>query len=400
MAMLSALPPRAIIPAVENLTHSLLGAALAELTLPAGATPAQRRSFFAAGIVAANLPDADLVYTGITPEPLGYLLHHRGHTHTVVGLVAQAMLVGAVFLLPALRRRVGSLRGRLAVLVGVALLSHLVLDSWNSYGVHPFWPLDSRWYYLDSIFILEPWLWLLLGVAVTLNTRNSRGRVALGALLVALAVALVAMDMAPAAALIALAAGAVAFGVLLRRWTPRARAGAALAATASFVVLMLGAHAHVEAKAMAAIPAAVRAPVVDIVLSPQPGNPLCWRALAITANEGADRFHTTRGTVSVAGSAGCPDQRTAVEWEPPVSQSLARLRDRVNRDCWVRAWMQFGRAPELTERSISDLRYGDTGRENFSAMPLRSAREPSACPRNLTRWGLPRADLLRPVRAP
>ena len=58
--------------------------------MPADALPPERRLFYAAGIVAANLPDLDLFYTAVTPAPLGYLLHHRGHTHTLVGLVVQA----------------------------------------------------------------------------------------------------------------------------------------------------------------------------------------------------------------------------------------------------------------------------------------------------------------------
>jgi inner membrane protein len=381
---------------VENLTHSLVGATLAELALPPGATPAQRRTFFLTGIIAANLPDADLVYTGITPDPLGYLLHHRGHTHTVVGLVVQALLVGAVFLLPALRQHVGGLRRRLEALVALALASHLLLDSWNSYGVHPFWPLDSRWYYLDSIYILEPWLWLILGTAVVLNTRNARGRVGLGLLLVALPVALVAMGMAPVATLPALVVAAAAFGRLLWRSSPHRPASTALVGTASYVVLMIGVHAHVERRAVAALPAVVRGPVLDMVLSPQPANPLCWSAFAITTNGGAGVFHMTRGTIAALGAAGCPDQHAAAAWDAPVSQSLAQLRDRVDRDCWVRAWMQFGRAPQLDDRAISDLRYGGSGRANFSAMPLRTLPEGASCPRNLTRWGMPRADLLGP----
>ena len=40
--------------AVENITHSLVGATLAELALPASASPDQRRLFFTAGIVAAT----------------------------------------------------------------------------------------------------------------------------------------------------------------------------------------------------------------------------------------------------------------------------------------------------------------------------------------------------------
>ena len=77
---------------MENLTHSLIGATLAELFVPRSASPAKRGLFFTVGVVAANLPDADLVYARITAPPLGYLLHHRGHTHTLIGA---AMLGGA-----------------------------------------------------------------------------------------------------------------------------------------------------------------------------------------------------------------------------------------------------------------------------------------------------------------
>ena len=371
-----------------------MGAALAELALPADATPTQRRTFFVTGIIAANLPDADLVYTGITPEPLGYLLHHRGHTHTVVGLVVQALLVGAVFLVPWMRRRVGPLRGRLAGLVAAALLSHLVLDSWNSYGVHPFWPVDGRWFYLDSIYILEPWIWLLLGAAAVWNTRHRIGRGALAVALVLLPIALVAMGMAPVGALIALAVAAAIYAASLRRRSARARSATALAAVMAFVLLMLGLHAHVESSASATIPVAARGDLVDLILSPEPANPLCWSALAITVDRTADRFQTTRGTISAIGSAGCPGRRTIAAWDPSVSQALTPLRQRVRSDCWVRAWMQFGRAPLLDERSVSDLRYGGATRGNFSAMPLRSPVDAAACPRNLTRWEMPRADLL------
>ncbi len=54
-----------------------------------------RTAFIRAGIVAANAPDVDLLYTGITEAPLGYLLHHRGHSHTLPGLVALGLVIWA-----------------------------------------------------------------------------------------------------------------------------------------------------------------------------------------------------------------------------------------------------------------------------------------------------------------
>lgn len=384
-----------IILPVENLTHSLLGAALAELTLPADATKTQRRLFFVAGVVAANLPDADLIYTRITPSPLGYLLHHRGHTHTVAGIAVLALVIGAVCLLPAIRRHVGALRARLWTLIALSLLGHLVLDSWNSYGVHPFWPLNMRWYYGDAIYILEPWLWLLLGVAATLNTRNDRGRMVLGAALGVLAGALAWFGMIPVGALVALALATAAVGGITRAWAPRTRSGVALGLVALFVATMFGVRQTVRANVLAALEPASRARVIDLVLSPQAANPLCWSALAVAKDEQAGEFVTTRGTATALLSSGCGASRRAdVEWAEPLHQSLAQLRELNRRDCSVRAWMQFGRAPEIGTRTIGDLRYGGATRDNFSTLELKADDQASACPPNVTRWGMPRADLL------
>jgi inner membrane protein len=183
---------------MDNLTHSLLGGALAHLALPRGADPPARRVFFAVGIVAANLPDIDLLFTGITPRPLGYLLHHRGHTHTLVGLLVGALLLaGVAWLVPTVRRLASPERRRLALLGAVALGSHLVLDSWNSYGVHPFYPFDRRWLYGDAVFIFEPWLWLLLGVALAANASGRWARILVSGLVVLPIVALTIRWAAP-----------------------------------------------------------------------------------------------------------------------------------------------------------------------------------------------------------
>ena len=70
------------------------------------ATPGYGRAAMILGVIAAELPDADLLYAGpvLGMGKLGYLLHHRGHTHTVVFAVAAALLLWGV----ALRRRHGA----------------------------------------------------------------------------------------------------------------------------------------------------------------------------------------------------------------------------------------------------------------------------------------------------
>ncbi len=85
---------------MDNLTHSLVGLALGELThrlLPAEPdaprASTRRRLLLTGAALASNFPDLDLVLTALAPAPLGYLLHHRGHTHTLLYALPQALVL-------------------------------------------------------------------------------------------------------------------------------------------------------------------------------------------------------------------------------------------------------------------------------------------------------------------
>jgi inner membrane protein len=379
---------------VDNLTHSLVGAALSELTLPPAASRGTRRTFFIAGVVAANLPDADLVYTRITAAPLGALLHHRGHTHTVVGIVLLGLAMAAVCALPRVRDSIGPSRARLWLLIALGLTSHLVLDSWNSYGVHPFWPVTGRWYYGDAVYILEPWLWVLLGAAAAINAWSRATRLLLILLLAALTLAATWMRVIPLVALGALVVAVAAFVVLSRRWAPPRRSAVSLALCAVYVAALFGVREVVRAEVTSTPPTSAYRRSVDLVLSPEPANPLCWSVLAIESDEAADAYAMTRGTATVLARGACGSMRAhAVEWDAPSVQPLSRLRGLYAGDCWVRAWLQFGRAPAIGDGRIGDLRYGGEGQRNFTSMPI-GPRPGGECPAYLTSWRPPRADLL------
>src|SRR5688500_7466514 len=88
--------------------------------------------------------------------------------------------------------------GWLLALSYLALYSHLFLDFLNNYGVRLLAPLEWRWFYGDAVFILDPWLWLVLGAGVWLARRRQTPQpagLALGAsagyVLVMLAAALI-----------------------------------------------------------------------------------------------------------------------------------------------------------------------------------------------------------------
>lgn len=400
---------------LDNITHSLVGVALSEVALRERAPTAQRRLFLAVGIVASNFPDLDLVYMGITPPPLGYLLHHRGHTHTILGLLPQGlMIVFLARLLPAARRLVPGDRLRLGALLAAGLFVHLLMDTSNSYGVHPFHPVDPRWYYGDAVFIFEPWLWLLPGVAVAWNGRSGVARVSIVGLLTLLPLGLARMGIVSIGSLGALFVAGIVLAWGARRLSARARAAAALAASAVFVAVLFTLSRRARAETIARLGPAISGEIVDVVLNANPASPQCWAVIAIEKDERGGEYVLHKGTLSLLPSwppptdcashrlAGAHDTRSSgggpLVWGAEIREPLERLRDLSERDCWVRAWLQFGRAPYFRDGEIADARFDNGRGDNFTAMTLRPEGEATRCPPNVTSWGIPREDLLEPSR--
>jgi membrane-bound metal-dependent hydrolase YbcI (DUF457 family) len=126
-----------------NSTHTLVGFALGR----AGFDRWSRRAVWTS-VIASNLPDIDSI-AGLFGTP-AYLAYHRGITHSLV-----AMPFLAVGLAAAMYRFTGNLV-RTSVVAFTALLSHLLLDYLNVYGVRPFLPFDATKFYGDTLFIIDP----------------------------------------------------------------------------------------------------------------------------------------------------------------------------------------------------------------------------------------------------
>jgi inner membrane protein len=169
---------------MDNLSHSLTGLAVGELVHrsvapepEAASQQVRRRMLLVSCWAASNFPDLDLVFTSLLPRPLGYLLHHRGHTHTLLFALPQALLLAALIWLlwPAARRLLatsGNARRALLYAITLGFLLHLSMDFLNSYGIHPIYPVDQRWLYGDMVFILEPVFWIATGVPLALMVKR------------------------------------------------------------------------------------------------------------------------------------------------------------------------------------------------------------------------------------
>jgi inner membrane protein len=117
--------------------------------------------------LAAEAPDLDVLWDFRGPV-LGFA-HHRGFTHSFLGLLLVAAAVtGFMYLVWLLRGRKTNVLGLaprwnlLFAFAYLAGLSHLLLDFTNNYGLRPLWPFSERWYSWDIVFIVEPALYLFL----------------------------------------------------------------------------------------------------------------------------------------------------------------------------------------------------------------------------------------------
>jgi inner membrane protein len=156
---------------MDPFTHLLTGACLARAGF-------NRKAAYATAVmvVAADLPDIDTLWA--IRGQVAALQHHRGWTHTFLGVPFEAAaVVGVAWLWHRWRSRdAKSTDNRkppaapvrwtwLYVCALVALLSHLALDWTNNYGLRPFFPFNPRWYAGSFVFIFEPVMFALLVMA-------------------------------------------------------------------------------------------------------------------------------------------------------------------------------------------------------------------------------------------
>jgi len=162
---------------MDGLTHSLLGLTSAKAGLA-------RWSPYATVvcILSANAPDIDVI-SGFFGGRWTLLHYHRGITHSIIGTLALGFLIPSIFYavdraIAQRRKRPPQIRYRgLLIASLIAAATHPLMDWTNNYGVRPLLPWSGKWFYGDLVFIIDPYIWLVLGGVVFLLTSNRRLKV-------------------------------------------------------------------------------------------------------------------------------------------------------------------------------------------------------------------------------
>jgi inner membrane protein len=367
---------------MDGLTHSLVGLTSAKAGLERWSPCAT-----IVCILSANAPDIDVI-SGLIGSRWTLLYYHRGITHSIIGSMALGFLIPSIFYavdraIARSRRHPARVRYRgLLIASLIAAATHPLMDWTNNYGVRPLLPWSGKWFYGDLVFIIDPYLWLVLGGAAFLLTSDRRLKI-IGWSVFGVVPTLLILGgpaqrgLTPTAVLVVRAIwilGLLAF--ILARWLNlqhRFEKSIAFAALA-FVVSYWGALALLH---YAAYENAFRRAdrfakekgehLVRVVAMPTAANPLRWQSVAET-DRAVYRFFV--GATTQAST-------TPERFEKPLGLS-EQLVSMASRDPRAQVLLGFARFPLAqvdgencigqTLVQFADLRYTEPGgsRGNFS----------------------------------
>lgn len=287
---------------MDNLTHSLVGLAASKAGL-------EKLSPYttAVSLLAANAPDIDIVVL-LFGDRWTFVQHHRGITHSIVGTLILALALPLIFylgegLIARVRRRGPKIKLKgLMIASLIVAATHPFMDWTNNYGIRPLLPLSSQWFYGDFVFIIDPFIWLIVGGAGFLLTSKTKLQIAFWLLLAGLLTTFVfimpaqrnvsvplalrvvwLISIATLVVLFTLRAsqrwgnkvGLIAFAILVLYWGTLASMHVAAATIARKQALAIASH-HTES-------------VTDVAAMPTIANPLQWSCVVET-DRAAYRF--------------------------------------------------------------------------------------------------------------
>lgn len=329
---------------MDPVAHTLFGATLAETglrRLTRYATPTL--------LIGVNLPDIDALATFLGRDTSLHL--RRGWTHGVLAMVVLPLvLAGCIWVWHRFRGREGP-APRWGWVVGLAYLStlsHPLLDWMNTYGVRLLMPFDDRWFYGDTLFIIDPWFWLLTAAGVVAARSSTRGAIIRWSILGGLASLLVlGVPLVPVGVKIVWVVG-VAAVIAIRKFAQahhQAVARAGLATLVLYICAAFGLARISESDAASGSPQQVQA-------NPMPGVPFQHRVVLVR-----DDYYE----VVPADGPTFRVQRQAPDAVVQAALSAPSVRG-------FTTWMRFPywtviERPDGWTVELRDLRYVDPGAE-------------------------------------
>lgn len=337
---------------MDPLAHTLFGASMAEAGL-------KRKTAMATAtlIIGANAPDIDAIAMLISNDYA--LFFRRGWTHGILALMIwpfllTGMMIGIDRLIEKWMQRRNRVREgppmRPLMLLGIAflgVLSHPLLDLLNTYGVRLLMPFNDTWFYGDTLFIIDPWFWLLTGAGVVLARSKSWGGIGGWILLGTATTALITTaDVVPLAVKVIWLAGL--FIIIIVRWSGRHRGATqpiafTLLATLLLYIGLMFAGSQITVSQARAQLADMDAEIQEVMANPLPARIFLRSGIA------ASESHYYQFTINWARP-----ESFELSGEPIPIEEPDRITQAAISSPEVRGFMNWIRFPAYEVRSLDD----------------------------------------------
>ncbi|MBC7386204.1 MAG: metal-dependent hydrolase [Cryobacterium sp.] len=263
---------------MDNISHTLIGVGFYRM-LP---KKYRKPESFWASTVGNNIPDSDVLQRFFPGgDDLDYIVHHRGYTHSFLFALPLGLAVGMV-VNRIFRKPAGS---RLGIFVGMfAAILHILADFMNDYGIHPLTPFFNRWYYGDSVFIVEPLLWVALIPVAILTVHRKWAKTSWAIIGAGLFITLWFIPGLNRPFILLLTTAAAGLVLLILK-TGKEWIG--ITSAVLTVLVFLGASSTARGLVTESWEHArlLDERLLDVTSTPAPGNPICWKSWIRTENE-------------------------------------------------------------------------------------------------------------------
>jgi len=395
---------------MDNITHSLIGVAFGEAFFQGAkknkiVTENARPLFYLVSILANNFPDLDLLYYFLDPTSLGYLLHHRGHTHTFIWLWPQLLIlmffvwIGFKAFKKPIQKTKFLWLGATAI---TGLHTHIVMDFFNVYGVHPLHPFNNEWFYGDSVFIIEPLFWTCLMPLLLICAKSFWKYLVLVPCAALIMLGGYAQILNSMSAILIVSLSIVMTVILLKSSDVMRPFYSLLSLT--LVIMTFSTFSKITKSAIyEEVSDQKMSNLFDIILSPAPANPFCWSLLFIDGDN--SNYRTQKGVYNflpkfeacpefllkspteMAGTENVFNNSANISWNGMYQTTYTELFGQTVTDCRLRAWLQFVRAPLKDGELYKDARFLQ-GDEGFANLKEKSPDE-EKCPPYPVPWNSP-----------
>ena len=363
---------------MDNLTHTFFGI-VGSKALTRRDEARFKKAAFWTSVVAANLPDLSMPLEAA--DKLHFLLEHRAYSHSVWAVLPIGIIAAALGTL--LKRGKASWIFKLSIVGILAAGLHIFADFLNDYGVHPLSPFYNKWFYGDSLFIVEPLFWFAI---LPLLFREAEKRVTkiIWSFVTFIALVLIWFS------------GYYPYqlGILVTFWliaaffaTRICRNNVLVPISLVLIVIAVFAFASMTVKSRVVENLKNQRPaemLIQVAAAPAPSNPLCWRIVSVSRDTPGDDkklYSAKLGVYSFFPEYWNPaecyprldTQRTAplaketlkstekTYWIGEFRSSIAELKRLIKKNECLKAYLSYARAPYWIDTGTSvvmgDLRY-------------------------------------------